>query len=294
MIVTIVLVVVAFIVGVFVGIKGCLTAMGVTGVVTHDALDAGGEAIRRHRTGGRRRAPEDGHAITNAVGDVFHLDLADWPGPGRLRHTLSTVAEYFETRAVGYEDTDPYTRRRPVSEAYGVWSDGAEHIPLDLETTDPCDARHASYRCWGHSDCADHPELGLACGQLPAQFGVFDEEWLAPDGDGDGGDGGYADEDDEGDGWGKGEGYGTTSAYNAFNQLIRRSPTGVGDGFGDGDCSRGDGDGEGDGETTSYEWCFGMGDGDGGREDYDWLENESDEDDDDADEDADEDDDEDY
>ena len=264
MVVTIVLVVVAFIVGVCVGIKGCLTAMGVTGVVTPDALDAGGEAIRRHRAGGRRRAPEDGHAITNAVGGVFHLDLAHWPGPGRLRHTLSTVADYFETRAVGDESGDTYTRRRPESETYGVWSDDGEHIPLDLDTTDPCDGRLALYRCWGHSDCAEHPELGLACRQLPAQFGVFDEEWSAPDGDGDGGAGGYADDDDWGDGWGKGEGYGTTST---FGQLLARSEYGVGDGMGDGEIGDGDGDGEGDGDMTNYEWCFGTGDGAGGRED---------------------------
>ena len=34
-------------------------------------------------------------------------------------------------------------------------------------------------RCWGHEDCREHPELGMLCGEHPAEMCVSDEQRLA-------------------------------------------------------------------------------------------------------------------
>lgn len=40
-------------------------------------------------------------------------------------------------------------------------------------------------RCWGHDDCREHPELGVACGEHPLEFypgyGPNDERFVSPD-----------------------------------------------------------------------------------------------------------------
>jgi len=74
-------------------------------------------------------------------------------------------------------------------------------------------------RCWGHDDCLEHPELGVACGERPLEMCVSDEQRFAmeplfqhlmPTGSGDqpyqpwdtesdwGGDGGVVEPDSDG------------------------------------------------------------------------------------------------
>jgi len=69
-------------------------------------------------------------------------------------------------------------------------------------------------RCWGHDDCREHPELGVACGERPLEMCVSDEQRFSmeplhrhfmPTGDGDppyaselGGEGGVVDPSSDG------------------------------------------------------------------------------------------------
>lgn len=60
-------------------------------------------------------------------------------------------------------DGQAFTPEQLVARVMGV---SATDLMLArrLLVVDPCDPRLATQRCWEHDDCAEHPELGLACG----------------------------------------------------------------------------------------------------------------------------------
>ena len=94
---------------------------------------------------------------------------------------------------------------------------------------DPCDPVFAFVRCWEHDDCAEHPELAMACGStVPPIAGVGDRLFVSVYGDIEMWPFGqvwaheYASRDGSGDGVGNGE------------RVYANTPAWRGDGWGSG------------------------------------------------------------